>query len=87
MKEGIHPDYRLVVFHDTTADAWFKVGSTISTDRTVEFEGQTYPYVTIEVSSKSHPYYTGKQRTLTKDGSTARFNQRFGRFLGNKQSS
>ncbi|MBT9432541.1 50S ribosomal protein L31 [Candidatus Sodalis endolongispinus] len=71
-----------MVFHDTTANVWFKVGSTIVTIRSVEYEGETYPYVTLEVSSASHTYYTGKQRTVAKDGSTARFNQRFGRFLG-----
>lgn len=82
MKPSIHPVYRQVVFHDTTANVYFKVGSTIATTRSVEYEGATYPYVTLDVSSASHPYYTGKQRTVAKDGSNARFNQRFGRFLG-----
>ncbi|WP_413734846.1 type B 50S ribosomal protein L31 [Sodalis sp. RH21] len=86
MKPGIHPEYRTVVFHDTSADAYFKVGSTIKTDRTVEYEGTTFPYITVEVSSSSHPYYTGKQRIVDKEGSTARFNQRFGRFF-NKESA
>ncbi len=45
MKANIHPHYRHVVFHDTSADVWFKIGSTIKTDRTVEFEGETLPYV------------------------------------------
>ncbi|MBU9857005.1 type B 50S ribosomal protein L31 [Rahnella bonaserana] len=84
MKLAIHPAYRTVVFHDTSADEYFKVGSTISTDRTIELEGATYPYITIEVSSASHPYYTGKQKEYSKEGSTARFNQRFGSFLGKK---
>ncbi|CUU23234.1 type B 50S ribosomal protein L31 [Duffyella gerundensis] len=82
MKSGIHPDYRQVVFHDTTVDSWFKIGSTIKTDRSVEFEGATYPYVTLDVSSASHVYYTGKQKEFAKEGSAARFNKRFGRFLG-----
>ncbi len=84
MKTGIHPAYRTVVFHDTSADEYFKVGSTIKTDRTIELEGDTFPYITIEVSSASHPYYTGKQKEYSKEGSTARFNQRFGSFLGKK---
>ncbi len=84
MKIGIHPAYRTVVFHDTSADEYFKVGSTIKTDRTIELEGDTFPYITIEVSSASHPYYTGKQKEYSKEGSTARFNQRFGSFLGQK---
>ncbi|QKJ86208.1 50S ribosomal protein L31 type B [Paramixta manurensis] len=82
MKTGIHPQYRPVVFHDTSADRYFKIGSTIKTDRTIEFEGATLPYVTLDVSSASHPHYTGKQKEFAKEGSTARFNQRFGRFIG-----
>ena len=84
MKANIHPHYRHVVFHDTSADVWFKIGSTIKTDRTVEFEGETLPYVILDVSSASHVFYTGKQKDFAKEGSTARFNQRFGRFLGKK---
>lgn len=62
MKAHIHPPYRTVVFHDTSANEYFKVGSTIRTERVIELDGETYPYVTIDVSSKSHPYYTGKQK-------------------------
>ncbi|WP_435929332.1 type B 50S ribosomal protein L31 [Dryocola sp. BD613] len=82
MKRDIHPYYRTVVFHDTSANEYFKVGSTIKTDREIELDGQTYPYITIEVSSASHPHYTGKQRNFEKAGSPARFQQRFGRFFG-----
>lgn len=85
MKTGIHPDYRIVVFHDLSADTYFKVGSTIKTDRTIELDGQNWPYVTIDVSSASHPYYTGKQKEFSKEGSTARFQQRFGHFFGSKK--
>ncbi len=85
MKPDIHPAYRTVVFHDTTADAFFKVGSTIKTDREIELDGVTYPYVTLDVSSKSHPYYTGKQKTFSNEGSAARFRQRFGGFLNAKR--
>ncbi|MFS2222484.1 type B 50S ribosomal protein L31 [Pantoea sp. B65] len=81
MKADIHPLYRPVIFHDTSADHYFKVGSTIKTDRTVEFEGATYPYVTLDVSSASHAYYTGKQKDFSKEGSAARFNQRYGNFF------
>ncbi len=81
MKPDIHPNYRQVLFHDTSADHYFKIGSTIKTDRTIEFEGAVWPYVTLDVSSESHPYYTGKQKDFAKEGSAARFNQRFGRFL------
>ncbi|MEF1227622.1 type B 50S ribosomal protein L31, partial [Vibrio fortis] len=54
MKPNIHPEYRTVVFHDTSVDEYFLIGSTLQTDRTIEWEdGNTYPYFTIEVSSKS----------------------------------
>ena len=57
MKPGIHPQYRQVVFHDTSVDKYFLIGSTLQTDRTIEWEdGQTYPYFTIEVSSESHRF-------------------------------
>lgn len=53
MKPNIHPHYRTVVFHDTSANEYFKVGSTIRTEREIELEGETYPYVTLDLSSKS----------------------------------
>lgn len=85
MKTGIHPDYRTVVFHDLSADTYFKVGSTIKTDRTIELEDKSWPYVTIDVSSASHPYYTGKQKEFSKEGSTARFQQRFGHLVNSRK--
>ncbi|MBK4784183.1 MAG: type B 50S ribosomal protein L31 [Pantoea sp. Pent] len=81
MKPNIHPHYRPVVFHDTTVDEYFKVGATIQTDRTIQFEGEELPYVTLDVSSKSHVYYTGKQKEFAKEGSAVRFDKRFGSFL------
>ncbi|MGE0971580.1 type B 50S ribosomal protein L31 [Klebsiella sp. WOUb02] len=86
MKANIHPHYRTVVFHDTSANEYFKVGSTIKTEREIDLEGVTYPYVAIDVSSKSHPYYTGKQKTFSNEGSTARFRKRFGGFIDAKRS-
>ena len=85
MKPNIHPTYRTVVFHDTKANENFKVGSTIKTDREIELEGKTYPYVTLDVSSKSHPFYTGKQKNFSTDRSAARFRKRFGGFLDAKR--
>ncbi|WP_437889688.1 type B 50S ribosomal protein L31 [Phytobacter sp. V91] len=85
MKPDIHPYYRTVVFHDTSANEYFKVGSTIKTDREIELDGKTWPYVTLDVSSASHPYYTGKQKVVGNEGSAARFQQRFGRFIGTKR--
>lgn len=79
MKSGIHPEYRKVLFHDTTSDAYFLVSSTAPTTATKEYEGETYPYMTIDVSSASHPFYTGKQRIAQSDGRIAKFNKRFNR--------
>ncbi|GEK11164.1 type B 50S ribosomal protein L31 [Pseudoalteromonas sp. McH1-7] len=77
MKPNIHPDYQLVAFHDTSVDKYFIVGSTIKTDRTIELDGNTYPYFPIDVSSASHPFYTGKQKLVASDGRVAQFNRRF----------
>lgn len=76
MKADIHPDYREVLFHDTTSDTYFVIGSTLQTERTAEHQGKTYPYMTIDVSSASHPFYTGKQRIAQNDGRIAKFNRR-----------
>lgn len=81
MKPGIHPDYRPVLFHDTAADRYFKIGSTIKTDRTIDYMGEVLPYVTLDVSSASHVFFTGKQKTFNKESSAARFNQRFGQLV------
>lgn len=79
MKPGIHPTYRTVVFHDTTADAYFVIRSTIETKDAIEWEdGNTYPLVHLDVSSASHPFYTGQQRTINSEGRAARFQRRFG---------
>lgn len=79
MKSGIHPDYRKVLFHDTSSDTYFVIGSTVSTTRTADYEGSTYPYMTIDTSSASHPFYTGVKRTTQTDGQVAKFNKRYKR--------
>ncbi len=81
MKSDIHPAYRTVLFHDTAADVYFLIGSTVDTDRTHKHsDGQTYPYVALDVSSASHPMYTGQQRKTTTEGRIAGFNKRFATF-------
>ena len=63
MKKGIHPEnYRPVVFKDMSNGDMFLTKSTAKTNDTVEFEGETYPVVKVEISSTSHPFYTGKSR-------------------------
>ncbi|MGL5286832.1 LSU ribosomal protein L31P [Aeromonas sp. RU39B] len=87
MKANIHPHYRQVLFHDLSADTFFLVGSTIATDRTYRWEdGQEYPYVTLDVSSASHTFYTGKQKQASQEGQVARFTKRFGQFAGGPRS-
>jgi large subunit ribosomal protein L31 len=80
VKPGIHPAYRPVVFQDLGAGYAFLTRSTVSTDRTIEWEdGNTYPLVQVDVSSASHPFYTGKSRVLDTAGRVERFNRRYGR--------
>ncbi|WP_341521072.1 type B 50S ribosomal protein L31 [Pseudomonas sp. G.S.17] len=81
MKPDIHPTYRTVLFHDTAADVFFLIGSTVDTERTQQHtDGKTYPYVALDVSSASHPMYTGQQRKTTTEGRIAGFNKRFATF-------
>ena len=80
MKPEIHPVYREVLFHDTSADAFFLVGSTIAAQETREHEGKTYPYVSIDVSSASHPFYTGKMNFVDTAGRIDKFNKKFSKF-------
>ncbi|GFZ26840.1 type B 50S ribosomal protein L31 [Lactobacillus corticis] len=78
MKQGIHPDYQKVVFMDSATGAKFLAGSTLTSDETVDYEGETYPLVRVEVSSDSHPFYTGKQKFAAADGRIERFNKKYG---------
>lgn len=77
MKKNIHPEgYRSVVFEDISSGARFLIGSTIETSKTTSFEGKEYPKTVVEISSKSHPFYTGEDRMLDKTGRVERFKQR-----------
>ena len=78
MKKEIHPEYREVLFHDTSVDEYFLIPSTLNTDQTKEWEdGKTYPYCPLDVSSASHPFYTGKQKIIDSGGRVDRFKKRF----------
>ncbi|WP_433544075.1 type B 50S ribosomal protein L31 (plasmid) [Streptomyces sp. CA-294286] len=80
MKPGIHPAYGPVVFRDTAAGHSFLTRSTATSDKTVEWEdGHTYPVVDVEISSVSHPFYTGTARVLDTAGRVERFERRYGR--------
>ncbi|PRO65748.1 type B 50S ribosomal protein L31 [Alkalicoccus urumqiensis] len=79
MKQAIHPEYRKVVFKDSSTGFTFLSGSTLNTDQTIEWEdGNTYPLVTVEVSSDSHPFYTGKQKFADAGGRVDRFKKKYG---------
>jgi large subunit ribosomal protein L31 len=77
MKKDIHPNYREVVFFDMSADVKFITRSTIQTNDTIDMDGKTYPLVKLEVSSASHPFYTGKKVFLDTAGRVEKFNKRF----------
>ena len=80
MKKDIHPEYREVVFVDTSSDFKFLTRSTIETSETIEWEdGNTYPMARVEISSASHPFYTGKQILVDSGGRVERFRRRYGR--------
>ncbi|ETA73993.1 50S ribosomal protein L31 [Ligilactobacillus equi DPC 6820] len=78
MKQGIHPEYHEVVFMDSATGYKFVSGSTKTSDETVEFEGKTYPLIRVEISSDSHPFYTGRQKFTQADGRVDRFNKKYG---------
>ena len=83
MKTDIHPNYREVLFHDVSSDFKFVTRSTLSTREKMEFEGKEYPLVKIEVSSESHPFYTGKHKIVDTAGRVEKFRQKFGK-VGSK---
>ena len=78
MKKDVHPEYREVLFHDTSIDKYFVVPSSLVTEETKEWEGKTYPYFPLDVSSDSHPFYTGKQNLVDTAGRVDKFRKRFG---------
>ncbi|AGM40382.1 50S ribosomal protein L31 [Spiribacter salinus M19-40] len=79
MKKDIHPEYRPVVFQDISSDFSFLTRSTVQTGETIKWEdGKEYPLVKVEISSASHPFYTGKQRVLSSGGRVDQFRRRYG---------
>lgn len=78
MKKDIHPEnYRLVIFHDNTSGERVLIGSTIETEKTDKWtDGKEYPMTQVDVSSASHPFYTGQERTMDTAGRVERFKAR-----------
>ncbi len=78
MKPDLHPKYRPVVYQDTSSEFAFLTRSTIQTDETIEWtDGKTYPLAKLEISSASHPFYTGKQILVDSGGRVERFRRRY----------
>ena len=78
MKKDIHPTYREVVFQDTSSDYKFITRSTMSSNETITMEdGKEYPVIKVEVSSASHPFYTGKNIFVDTAGRVEKFNRRY----------
>ena len=80
MKKETHPEYREVLFHDTGVDKYFLIRSTLETTETREWEdGKTYPYYPVEISSESHPFYTGKHKIVDSAGRVDKFKKKYGK--------
>lgn len=80
MKTDIHPDYQAIVFRDLASGETFLTRSTLTSDKTIELDGETFPVIDVEISSASHPFYTGKQRIMDSAGRVEKFNTRYKNF-------
>jgi large subunit ribosomal protein L31 len=87
MKKDIHPkNYRLVVFKDMSNDYMFITKSTVDTKDSIEWEdGKEYPLVKLEISHKSHPFFTGKMKLVDTAGRVDKFKNRYKKHLDNKK--
>ena len=80
MKIDIHPNYRPVVFQDNGADFAILTKSTVETKETITWtDGKEYPLVRVDISSQSHPFYTGKQNIVDTAGRVDRFKRKYGK--------
>ena len=78
MKADIHPDYREVVFQDMTSDFKFLTRSTLSSKETIKWkDGNEYPLLKIDISSASHPFYTGQNKIMDTSGRVDKFRKRY----------
>ena len=78
MKKEIHPEgYREVIFEDVTSGKRFLIASTVATEKTGKWEdGKQYPVFQVEISSASHPFYTGTAKTIDTAGRVDKFKKR-----------
>ena len=87
MKKYIHTNYRPVVFYDTSSEFKFLTQSTIETSETIVWEdGNEYPLIKLEISSESHPFFTGKMKFVDTAGRIDKFNKKFSKFKLGKNS-
>jgi len=77
MKQSTHPEYKEVVIKDMGSGWTFLTRSTMVPTETIEFEGKTYPVIKVEVSSKSHPFFTGQERIMDTAGRIEKFNRKY----------
>ena len=78
MKKDIHPKYEAVIFYDTTSETSFLTRSTLTSDETMKWEdGNEYPVYFVDISSASHPFYTGKQQFVDALGRVEKFKKKF----------
>ncbi len=86
MKSGIHPEsYRTVVFKDMSNGDTFFSRSTVNTKETIEIDGVSYPVVKLEISSSSHPFYTGKSKLVDTAGRVDKFMNRYAKRMETKK--
>ncbi|GAA5151804.1 type B 50S ribosomal protein L31 [Pseudonocardia eucalypti] len=79
MKKDIHPEYRPVVFQDSLTGDAFLTRSTATSERTITWaDGRTYPLLVVDISSYSHPFWTGRGRVLDSEGRVEKFRRRYG---------
>ncbi len=85
MKSGIHPEnYRTVVFKDMSNGDTFFSRSTVNTKETIDIDGVSYPVVKLEISSSSHPFYTGKSKLVDTAGRVDKFMNRYAKRMEKK---
>lgn len=87
MKQNTHPEYRQVVFMDVQTGDKFIIGSTVNTRETIDVDGTTYPLFKCDVTSQSHPFYTGAQTRIVETGRVEKFRARFARTTGAAKSA
>ena len=83
MKAEIHPEIRTVVFQDSITGTCFKVQSSVKTKDSITVDGEELPLVKLDVTSASHPFYTGEQRIVDTAGRVEKFGNKFGASLSN----